>query len=153
MKWVPNFDHKPAPVWKPGAPCGFEAAARHLSRQEAMMRQGHRSSLMYKEWKIARRAPPSSKIENCFIAPHMKNVATLSLEGKINFGKNLVPSKTKLHAIKEVEQATIPGKIRFKVKRPNTWPPSLWNQDQGSHSTRRVESQKKGRNRQPGNNR
>ena len=58
LKWVPNFDHKPEPVWKPGAPCGFEAAARHLCKQEAMMKQGHRWALMFKEWKIAKQALP-----------------------------------------------------------------------------------------------
>ena len=109
LKWVPNFDHKPAPVWKPGAPCGFEAAARHLSKQEAMMRQGRRSSLIFKELKIPRQAPPSGKRENCFIAPQMKNVATLPLEGKINFGKDLAPSRAKPHSINEDEEATKPA--------------------------------------------
>ena len=106
LKWVPNFDHKPAPVWKPGAPCGFEAAAKHLSKYEAMMRHGRRSSLMFREWKIARQAPPSGKRENCFIAPQMKNVATLSLECKINFENNLAPSRTKIHNTKEDKEAT-----------------------------------------------
>ena len=55
-KWVPNFDHKPTPVWKPGAPCGFEAAARYLIKQETIMKQGHKSSLMLKEWKIEKNA-------------------------------------------------------------------------------------------------
>ena len=61
LKWVPNFDHKPAPVWKPGAPCGFEAAARYLSKQEAMMRQEHKSSLMLKVLTIAKKTPPCVK--------------------------------------------------------------------------------------------
>ena len=71
----------------------------------------------------------------------MKNVATFSLECKINFGKNLAPSRTKIHNTKE-DEATNPVKRKLKVRSPNTWPPSSWYQDEDGRSTQEVESQK-----------
>ena len=107
LKWVPNFDHKPEPVWKPGAPCGFEAAARHLCKQEAMMKQGHRWALMLKEWKTAKQALPKEKKENCFIALRMKNAAPYSFEGNINFGKNLASSRVVPTILEEMRKQPI----------------------------------------------
>ena len=46
FKWIPNFEGKPAPIWKPGAPCGFIAAAKHVTKQEALMKQEHRWKLV-----------------------------------------------------------------------------------------------------------
>ena len=42
LKWIPIFDRKPAPIWKPRAPCGFIAAAKHVTTQDAFMKQRHR---------------------------------------------------------------------------------------------------------------
>ena len=53
VKCMPNFDRKPCPIWKPGTPCGFKAAARFAVKQDTMMRQGHRSALLYRQLKTA----------------------------------------------------------------------------------------------------
>ena len=50
LRWIPNFDHAP------GAPCGFIAAAKHVVKQDAFLKQEHRWVLMYRQWKIAK--PP-----------------------------------------------------------------------------------------------
>ena len=52
LQWIPNFDNKPTPIWKPGAPCGFNAVVKFAIKQDAMMKQKHRSALMYRQWKI-----------------------------------------------------------------------------------------------------
>ena len=60
----------------------------------------------------------------------------------INFGKNLAPSRTKIHNTKEDEEATNPAKMKLKMRSPKTWPPSSWYQDEDGHSTQWAESQK-----------
>ena len=72
----------------------------------------------------------------------MKNVATLPLEGKLNFGKHLAPSRAKPHSTKEDEEATKPAKRRLKVRCPKTWLPSSWYQDDNGHNNHWAESQK-----------
>ena len=47
LRWAPNFDHKPTPMWRPGAPCGFIDAAKHVVKQEAILKQEHLSALIY----------------------------------------------------------------------------------------------------------
>ena len=35
LKWIPNFDHKPTPILKPGTPCGLKAAVNVAIKQDA----------------------------------------------------------------------------------------------------------------------
>ena len=76
LEWIPNFDHKPTPIWKPGAPCGFNAVANFVIKQDALMKHEHRSAVMCWQLKILKKALPTETKENCFIAPHAQNKTT-----------------------------------------------------------------------------
>ena len=49
LRWIPKFDQKPIAIWKPGAPCGFIAAAKHIVKQDAFLKQKHRSAPIYRQ--------------------------------------------------------------------------------------------------------
>ena len=74
------------------------------------------------------------KIEcTCLLVPN---------ECKINFGKNLAPSRTTIKNTKEDEEATNLANMKPKVRSPKTWLSASWYQDEDGHSTKGVESQK-----------
>ena len=72
----------------------------------------------------------------------MKNVAPLSIEYKISFGKNLASSRTEFHNTREDVEGAKRTKRRLKVRMPKTWPPPSWYQSKNGHDAQGDESQK-----------
>ena len=73
----------------------------------------------------------------------MKNVAPYSIEGKINFWKNLASSRVEPHNNRGDDEAANRTKSsRLKVRTPKTWPPPAWYHCDKSFNTQGAESQK-----------